>query len=239
MPQSSVSLFILPRKHYLEYGSCVAKHLLRQHGRGTIIALEGDEASPESIDRAIQQYDPAFIFGIGHGKPDLYTVECTQEYLRVGSPREELMKGRIIHLNSCYTGARLGSSLVAKGALAFLGSVEPFYFYIAEPPCSSRASMTVFLAEHQAAVSILSGRSARQAHVDRLHAYEREIEHWLTGPGRDHPHAPLLTRILQIDQSIAVMRGKGEASIAPPARAAILPVQMATAIGFAAIALSW
>ena len=239
MPQPGVSLFILPRKHYLEYGSCVMRQLLRQHGRGIIIALEGDEANPESIDRAIQAYDPGFIFGIGHGLPDLYTVECTQEYLRVGSEREQLMKGRIIHLNSCYTGARLGPSLVAKGAQAFLGSVEPFYFYIADPPCSSRASMTVFLAEHQAAVSILNGRSAMQAHVDRLQAYEREIEYWLAGPGRDHPHAPLLARILEVDRGAAVMHGRGEASIAPPARAAVLPMQMAAALGFTAVAASW
>jgi len=239
MPNPGVSLFILPRQHNLEYGSCVMKQLLGQFGRGTVVVLEGDMANPEGIDRAIQQYDPGFIFGIGHGLPDLYTVECTQEYLRVGSPREELMKGRIIHLNSCYTGARLGPSLVRKGALAFLGSVEPFFFYIAEPPCSSRASMTVFLAEHEAALSILRGRTARQAHMDRFHAYEKEIEYWLAGPGRDHPHAPLLARILQIDQSIAVMHGRGDASIAPPARAAVLPVQMATAIGFTAIAVSW
>jgi len=237
MPSPNTFLFIMPLKHHLNYSSCVMDRVIARYGSGKrIVRLVGDEANPDSIDEAIRLYDPLFVWGTGHGLQGLYTVECTQKYLWVGSPRVELFKGRIVHLNSCLTGRQLGPHLVSSGAEAFLGSMDTFYLFVGSPPCSDRASMSVFLAEHQAEVALLQGRSVGEAHRARLDAYDREIDYWVTGEGKNSPYAPLIARILEIDRMIAVLYGKGGVRATQPAYIPISLVSGIVGLGLTVIA---
>ena len=238
MPRMNTAVLILPNQHFLEYGSCVMRRIADQfRGRLNIIELNGWDAVPDKINAAIQQYDPIFVFGVGHGNVNIYTVECKTPYMTVCSDTVRMMAGRVIHLNSCLTAQQLGRDLIAKGATTYYGNYEEFWLLIGcnyqiYPPCSNKLVTTVFDAEYTVEKSLFSGRTTGQAQQDRLKAYDDEINYWTTGPGASQPCAADAVRVLEIDKAIAVMYGSDSARItaAAPSMLAVL-AGLAAAIG--------
>lgn len=219
MPRRNAFVFVEPLGHLVVYGSCVLREVVATHRRPgmEVVELVGEDARPDEIDSAVARADPILFAGIGHGGEDVWTCECTQPYMRACDPRAAKMAGRIVVLNSCLTARALGPDLVRKGALAYFGSRDPFWFYIGSPPCSDRASRAAFLCELQSVASLMDGRTAAEAHADRLRRYDEEIRYWTSGPGSSHPHAPIIANVLIIDKSVAVMLGRGDARAAGPA----------------------
>jgi len=211
-------VFIEPERHYLVWSSCVMREIVEAGGIPEYVVreLRAGEAMPDTINAAIAELDPALVWGVGHGNTDTYTVECVTRYMTMCDENTARMRGRVVHLNSCLTARALGPDLMGKGAVAYFGSRDPFWFYIGSPACSDRASRAVFLAEHQVEVSLLAGRNTGQARADQLARYDDEIEYWTTGPGRDHPHAAIIVRILQIDKAISVMMGSPDVVVCAP-----------------------
>ncbi len=226
MPRPNTFLFIEPVQHYLEYSSCVMHKIIEAHRRPehVITELRGEDANPTAIDDAITRTDPILIWGVGHGNVNVYSVECRQIYMVACDARTARMAGRVIHLNSCLTAVELGPDLIRKGALTYYGSKEEFWLYIGSPPCSDRASEAVFLAELQVIASLMDGRTTGQAQEDRLRRYDEEIAYWTTGPGRNHPDAAVIVRILEIDKAIAVMLGRPDVRVTAPAVRPTIPV---------------
>ena len=215
MPRLDHMVFALPSRHYLEYGSCVMREIIEQNRKPNFVIrrLDGSDANPSNIDSAISEVDPIFFFGVGHGNVDIWTCECMTPYMTSCSDRARRMAGRVVHLNSCLTGRGLGPDLINKGALAYFGSRSEFWLYIGSPPCSDRAAKAVFLCEYQVEVSLLQGKTTGEAQEDRLRRYDEEIKYWTEGEGRNHPHASLIVRLLEIDKSIAVMYGRKDVRI--------------------------
>jgi len=234
MPRANTALLALPHSDYMEYAACVAREVARAHARPytTIRILEGGDANPDRIDEALSSLDPALFLGVGHGGEDVWTCENREEYMRACTPRASGMAGRIVVLVSCLTARRLGPDLVEKGALAYLGSRDELWFYIGEPPCASRASKAVFLCEMQALASLLDGRTAAEAHGDRLRRYAEEALLWAVSP---HPDAPVILWCLLTDRAVAVQLGRGDARAVEPA-APQVPWHLA-AIGLAPLIL--
>jgi len=227
VPKVSRLLFIEPEQHYLEYGSCVMRSIVAEHAKPeyTITEVRGSNANPDSIDKAISPLDPKFIFFLGHGAPCAYTVECTELYMSVMSGshgscdkdrRLDLMSGRVIHANSCLVGQELGPALIAHGAKAFIGSNDTFWLYIGDPPCSSRATQSAFLAEYQVEATLMEGLSMEQAWRDSQTRYDAEIAYWTVGEGKDHRDAASIARILQMNKSIQILLGEGTAIASSP-----------------------
>jgi len=222
MPRMNTAVLILPQMHYLDYGSCVMRGIADQfRSRINIIELNDGDAMPDNINAAIQQYDPIFVFGVGHGNVNIYTVECMTPYMTVCSSTASMMAGRVIHLNSCLTAQQLGRDLIAKGATTYYGNYEEFYLIIGcnnqiYSPCSNKLVTTVFDAEYTVEKSLFSGSTTGQAQQARLKAYDDEINYWTTGPGANQPCAADAVRVLEIDKSIAVMYGSDSAVVATP-----------------------
>lgn len=228
MPETNHLVFVEPELHILDWGSCVMHEIVGAHGKPEYVIreLRNGDAVPNKINTVIDEVDPAFLWGAGHGEVCVYSCECRQLYLSIKSPsfwmcdkgrNLDKVSGRVIHLNSCLTGVELGPALIEHGAVTYYGSKECFWLYLASPPCSDRASRTVFLAEHQVEASLLEGRTTGEARGDQLRRYEEEIAYWLTGPGRTHPYASSLVRILEIDKGISVMYGSETATVCVPA----------------------
>ena len=66
-----------------------------------------------------------------------------------------------------------------------------------------RASRATFIPEYKVVEVIMSGGNIRQAHEERLKAYDEEIDWWLTGPGKVYEDAPIIVRILELDKMCA------------------------------------
>jgi len=214
MPNKGTAVLILPSQHYLEYGSCVMDKIAQQFkDKLKIIELRGSDANPSGIDSAIQNNDPMFVFGVGHGNVNIYTVECMTPYMQVCDNRTRMMANRVIHLNSCLTAQQLGPDLVNKGALTYYGNYMEFYLLVRGPPCASKFETTVFDAEYTVEKSLFSGKTTGQAQNDRLKAYDDEIKYWTNGPGASDPEAPIAVQVLTIDKNIAKMLGKDNVTI--------------------------
>ena len=227
MPKTNSFLFIEPVQHYLDYGSAVMMDIVKANSKPeyTVVELQGDAANPAAVDAAISENDPNFVFGLGHGAPCAFTVECTAMYMSVKSGshsacdqdrRLDKVSGRVIHLNSCLTGQELGPAIRAHGARAYIGSTDSFWFYIADAPNTSRAVRSVFLAEYQVEVSLMAGLSVEQAWRDSQARYDEEIAYWTTGEGRTNPGAASIVRALQIDKSLSIMIGEGGTKVGTP-----------------------
>jgi len=238
MPALDHMVFALPNEHYLIYGSCVMREIIEQHRRANyvITRLDGGAANPSGIDSAINSVDPIFFFGLGHGNETTWTCECMNIYMTSCSDRARKMSGRVVHLNSCLTGANLGRDLVSKGALAYFGSVEEFWLAIMDSPCTTRRVKAVFLCEYQVEASLMDGKTTGEAQRDRLARYDEEIRYWTEGDGKNDPYASVIVRILQIDKSIAVMYGRSDVKIvsaipAPPAAQLVIGLAPVLMIG--------
>ena len=204
-------LFIEPKQHYLDYGTSVMHEIVQTYRQpGQIITeLIGDEANKEKIKQELQRLNPIFFFGLGHGNVDVYSVECTEVFMRVGDPEVDLMKERVVVLNSCLTAQELGPAIIDAGAITYLGSKEEFWFFIGDAPGTTRAVRSPFLAEYQFDASILQGKSTGDARQDQMRKYDEEINYWTFGDGKDHANAMELSRILGINKSISVFLGEG------------------------------
>ena len=221
-------LFIEPKLHYLEYGQVVMHEIVQTYRQlGQIITeLIGDEANKEKIKQELQRLNPIFFFGLGHGNVDVYSVECTEVFMRVGDSEVDLMKERVVVLNSCLTAQELGPAIIDAGAITYLGSKEEFWFFIGDAPGTTRAVRSPFLAEYQFDASILQGKSTGDARQDQMRKYDEEINYWTFGDGKDHANAMELSRILGINKNISTFLGEGTVVPSPTALAprSIIPL---------------
>jgi len=78
-------------------------------------------ATPSTIYQAVQQAQVRFITGTGHGSYDLFTGQSGVVVWDALKVSDRHVRGKIMHLLSCQTGAILGLNCVQKGALAFWG----------------------------------------------------------------------------------------------------------------------
>ena len=225
MPKTNSFLFILPTDNYLIYPSCVMERFIRYaNPKADKVVLKGGEANPDKIIEAIKSNDPKLIAGTGHGSPCVYTVQHLSRLIMVEDfinrcPKNlnlDVVKGRVLFLNSCDVGKELGREVIDYGAEAFLGSSDIFLFPIIDAPCTSFDVMAVFIAEYSGLKALLEGKTVKEAHQERIKAYEELINDYTVGNHRLSPNADLLVRTLRLDESIAVYYGNGNATVATP-----------------------
>ena len=89
--------------------------------------LIGPKAVQPGVDDYIQRNPVRYISGAGHGQYSSFRGYYDQLIWQAGRNLSHL-KGVIVHLSSCETGAALGRSMVAAGVTAFWGYAEEFRF---------------------------------------------------------------------------------------------------------------
>lgn len=160
------------------------------------------------------------LFVRRNGKPcwcgnSATSVECTELLMKVGDANMAKMAGRVVHLNSCQTGAQLGPAIMSAGALAYLGSNESFWFYVGDDPNTTRAVRSPFLAEWAFDVALLKGKTVGEARTEQLAKYEEELTYWVEGDGKNHPDAPEIARIININKTISTFAGEAGTQPSP------------------------
>jgi hypothetical protein len=221
MVREEVSLFAIATKPDLDVPSFVAKQYAEQLEATAV--LYGDEYTPEAFAEAVRRLDPAFVFVESHGFPCSVTAQGVRPAISTeplesepaqfcpGDANLDLLEGRIVHFNACWTGLRLGKLLVENhGVRAFFGTKEPFYFLIPVRGGVDKMAVAPFLAEYTVEVALFSGLTAGEAHRRRIKAFDTLYQYYTTGEGRNLPGAELLARFLLADRNAAVFYGDGE-----------------------------
>ena len=112
-----------------QYLHAFRRHLLRADLNKYIVnEVVGPNAVQPNVDQLLQtQGGIRFISGAGHG---LYHAFMGYQDSILWESEQDLghLKGKIVHLLSCQTGATLGKSMARQGVRAFWGYTEKFVF---------------------------------------------------------------------------------------------------------------
>lgn len=95
--------------------------------------IVGKDAIQPGVDTFIHSNEINYLTGMGHGLYDIFTGYQNSPIWDADQDLTHL-KGLIIHLLSCQTGALLGRSMVKQGILAFWGYTVNFGFYRKSTP---------------------------------------------------------------------------------------------------------
>ena len=106
-----------------------------QHGLKPIDLYKENDVYAKT-KQAIQQYDPIYVCGVGHGDEETFTGQNYNIIYTTTHPESlELLRGRMVHLLSCEVGKHLGKVMVEEhGAVFFVGYSDVYIFVISEFP---------------------------------------------------------------------------------------------------------
>lgn len=217
------SAFFIATEPGLWIPAKVAIQVANQLGANAV--LFGEEFTPESFASIIKTLDPDFVFVESHGFPCSVTGQNVKPVVSIpadigepgaycpGTINAELLEGRVVHFNACWTGARLGEVLVDYyGAEAFFGTKKLFLFLMPEDGKTlDPIAASPFLAEYTVELALFSGMTAKEAHEKRIEAYNIEIEKWRDS---NHPARDLLITVLRANMDNAVFYGDSNVRIA-------------------------
>jgi len=223
MPQEGVAVFAIATEPGLMIPAKVAIQYAQQLGAQVI--LYGDQYSPEALRQVVLRYDPAFLFVESHGFPCSVTAQRLKPAISTPATESEpkaycpasintdIVEGRVLHFNACWTGLRLGEVLVRRGALAFYGTKRPFMFLMPKDGKTlDRIGAAPFIAEYTVEVALMSGMTTGQAQEARMRAYDVAIDVWRNST---HPASDLLVTVLQADKDNAVFYGDPNVRVFP------------------------
>jgi hypothetical protein len=167
----------------------------------TLQRLIGEHAAQPYVDAHLTNHHSnnrpiRYITGMGHG---VYNTFAGYENRPIWSASQQLaqLRGTLVHLLSCQTGALLGRSMVQQGVEAFWGYTVNFSFYHTNPPPAHLEQDTI--AERFLRMDciidrgILSGRTADQIY-DSITRYCAEVYPQLP----QHQRAVLLDNYLHL-----------------------------------------
>lgn len=185
MPTAVIALADFePASHAAATAMSHAVPYLEQAG-WEVVVLRGSEATPENLYREVQYRNPILIIGEGHGAPEVFTLQDKKvTYTCTAAPG---VTGRVVFLQSCETGQRLGPCLVGRfGASAYYGYTKDFLWVQADPsadPLEDKLGRYFYQAPIAAIGALASGASVGEAYQlakrvfqSNLHAAEISID---------------------------------------------------------------
>jgi len=195
--------------------------------------LYGDRAVRDSVTSSIARNDPALFFGVGHGKEDLFTGQNQQVIFRVCEPPETI-RGRVVYLLSCLTGAQLGVDMVNKGAETFIGYREEFVWVQERMvnPLDDRIGRAFFEPVEQIIRSLADGRTTGDAYRASIDRWNYWIDYWSR---QGTPEASIVVMFLVHDRDCQVLYGSTTAVVAPAYAPAPPPLPLAVAEALTAL----
>ena len=120
------------------------------------------------------------IIGVGHGDKDSFTGQNEAVILEVGKYNPREVKGKMIKLLSCQTGAVLGPDLIENGAKAFLGYVDDYIWVmdsdLAAKPWADELACTCLLPVVDGLNALLDGKTAGEAFEIEREGYLKNAE---------------------------------------------------------------
>jgi len=179
------------------------------------------QCKKDTIYEHIEQYDPQFFFGIGHGNKPRYTGNNTQDIWNVGVGRPllppENLRNRIVYLWSCLTGVELGPSIVNDyGGKTYFGFTVSWGFHGGSnpgDPYKHRYDKCFFQSGNELIKALFDGCSAQEAYQRSFDKYTEWIDYWLYGEGSNDSQASSVSAILIRDRNGLVIIGDKNARL--------------------------
>jgi len=169
--------------HYLYYWSALIVKAA-DNGRNKVFDLEKDKATRKTIESYLAKQTPQVVIFNGHGNEYSITGQ-DGENLIVAGQNANLLKDCVVYMRACSAGKILGVEIMKFGAKSFIGYKEPFRFYSNETiyfnkPLEDDYARPFFEASNQVGLSLVKGRTAKDANEDSKKVYRDTISRLLT-----------------------------------------------------------
>lgn len=148
-----------------------------------VLDLAGKKANKKNLTSYIEVNQPKLVFMNGHGNSDIIAGYNDEVLIQVGV-NESLLENKIIYVRSCEVGSGLGSSVIKKKAMAFIGYTRK-YNLITLVASESRplddAIAQLFLApSNLIPISLLKGNTVGEAYMKSQNSMNRSLRFMLS-----------------------------------------------------------
>ena len=191
-----------------------------------VVVLDGDEARLPQFESIIENNDPLFIYGAGHGSEEIFTGQNQENILWVPTnyPGHEhadsnvnLVRERVTYLLSCLTAQALGPAIAAQPNTYYIGYREDFVFTGFTP--GDKYSESFKAGTNEIAKSLLRGKTIIEAYNAGIAKFDEEIIKWQQSFDSS---APFVVSALLHNRDVLVAIGAGippqpaEITVRPP-----------------------
>ena len=162
--------------HYLFYW---AEILIKEaKKRGSVKSLDKENASKNKFRSYLKKLPITTVIINGHGNEYVACGHDDEKLISINDG-DDLFIGKNIFIRACSSGAILGPELIRRGALGFVGYVQPFAF-LRDPdsfhnPLGDWLAGPILECSNEVGLSLIRGKSAQEAHQDSLNKYQETI----------------------------------------------------------------
>jgi len=145
------------------------------------------------------------------GNSDIFTGQNLEHIFWTCNNKE--LRGRVVYLLSCITGAKLGPDMVNnKGAAAFIGYKEVFSWLQEEfqDPLKDPYGKAFFEPVLEIIYRLADGYTTREAYNASMAKWNSWIDYWTKS---DDPYAPMILQLLIHDRDVQILLGSEEARV--------------------------
>ena len=204
LPNESNMLFIRPKNcRYCGNGFYALGHAKNyaQSKGFSVIDIAEKNANKEPVYNAITQYDPASVYGFGHGLDCRYTGDSEEDIYNCYECSN--LNGRIVYLLSCLTANGLGLEIIRNGAVAYAG-FNISWTWIAQgetdtDPYTDKYAKCFYESANALWVSLCDGDDFHTAVQRSIDKYNEWIDYWFNVAPQD-PYSQECIKWLAFDR---------------------------------------
>ena len=202
---------------HMYYGLLYAVQYAQSKGYN-ICDLASSDAVKEKIYEKLDELDPIFFFGIGHGNKDIFTDDREQAVWRCGEASCPLppdnLRNRIVYLWSCLTARELGPKIIEHGGWSYAG-FKQIWVWLTEgeavgDPYDDKYAKGFYESGNELIIALLNRKTIKDAVQASIDKYNEWIDYWKTS---GDPHASECIKWLAWDRDALTLIGDPNAAI--------------------------
>ena len=168
--------------HYLFYWAGLLIDEAKKKGV-KVIDLDKNKAKQKKLHSYLAKQPVDIVILNGHGNERCVVGQDDEELISAGK-NSDLLKNSRVYIRACSAGKILGKEIVKNGAKSFIGYNEPFVFYHKEEftttPLKDDYAKPFFETSNQVGISLIKGKTAKEANEDNKKVYNKVISNLLT-----------------------------------------------------------
>lgn len=201
MGDESQMMIVRPRNcNYCGHGYYGLQHVVdyaMQVGAWDVTDMQKEQANKEPIYAAIDQTDPYFFYGFGHGNDCIFTGDSE---LGIFTCDEcDKLGGRVVYLLSCLTANRLGPAIMENGGVTYAGyDISWTWISDSDPdgdndPYDDPYAFCFWESGNELWMALIDGLEFHKCIDAAIDMYNAWIDYWLY----DNPEDPYATECIK------------------------------------------
>jgi len=210
---------------------CIAGFLAEAHvvdslvGNGVQVAdVKANQAVKSNVLKAVQDNDPIYFMGFGHGNSGVFTGDDEQPILDLTNVA--LMKGRVVNLLSCLTAQQLGPAMIQAGALGYIGYYEEWTWIqedLTQDPYVDPYAASYYKSHDEAGKLLGAKKKLADSANGMVALYQQFIDQWRQS---SDPYASEMVTWLTWDRDALRVLGNLDATIQPTVPTKVVTLKM-------------